>query len=114
MSEVLTVALYWSLLECGLALIAACLPTLSYLFTRLNLQSAVDSVRSVFSLASLRSSPGSTEAPHNKYRTRFNSTRYIDIESHKLTALHADVAGTASLTSQEHPLHDLEGYDAHS
>ena len=50
--QALAVSLWWSLLEVGLALIAACLPTLSYLFARFNLQDAIASVRSVFSLQS--------------------------------------------------------------
>ena len=44
------------MLEVGLALIAACLPTLTYLFRGLSLQLVVHSIRSVFSLRLLRPS----------------------------------------------------------
>ncbi|KAH8649695.1 hypothetical protein BGZ60DRAFT_534571 [Tricladium varicosporioides] len=57
-NQVLTVALWWSLLECGLALIAACLPTLSYLFTHFDVKARVASVRSIFSLRSAQSGTG--------------------------------------------------------
>lgn len=46
------VHLFWSTLEVGLAVIAACLPALSSLFTATSLQSAVRSVRSILSLHS--------------------------------------------------------------
>jgi hypothetical protein len=48
----ITVSLYWSMLEAGLALIAACLPTLSYLFNKLSLSDVLNSLRSAFSLPS--------------------------------------------------------------
>ena len=44
--------MYWSNLEVGLAVIAACLPALSSLFTATSLQSAVKSVHSILSLHS--------------------------------------------------------------
>jgi len=43
------------MLELGLALIAACLPTLSFLFRRFNIQSLLRSLQSIISLRSLRS-----------------------------------------------------------
>lgn len=49
----LTVSYYWSLLEAGLALIAACLPPLSYLFRGYSIRSVISSVRSTLSLHSL-------------------------------------------------------------
>ncbi|KAF2819252.1 hypothetical protein CC86DRAFT_460678 [Ophiobolus disseminans] len=50
---VVTLGLYWSLLESGLALIAACLPNLSSLAIRKgSLSSMLNSIRSVFSLRS--------------------------------------------------------------
>ncbi|KAI4142678.1 MAG: hypothetical protein LQ340_007262 [Diploschistes diacapsis] len=56
----ITTSLYWSFLECGLALIAACLPTLSYLLTRQSrIGSKLKSWRSAFSL---RSSPSSSSS----------------------------------------------------
>ena len=48
--------MYWSVLESGLALIAACLPTLSFLFKAPTIQSAVKRGRSALSLRSWHSS----------------------------------------------------------
>ena len=60
--------MYWSTLEVGLAVIAACLPSLSSLFTMTSLQSAVRSVRSILSLhSSHRFSKNSIRSPHNAY-----------------------------------------------
>ncbi|KAL5118938.1 hypothetical protein ACEQ8H_003067 [Pleosporales sp. CAS-2024a] len=50
---VVTLGLYWSLLESGLALIAACLPTLSSLYVRKGgVATMLASIRSLFSLRS--------------------------------------------------------------
>ena len=43
------------MIEAGLAIIAACLPTLRFLVGKLSLSSMVNSIRSAFSLGSLRS-----------------------------------------------------------
>lgn len=53
LSVSVTSSLWWSMLEAGLALIAACLPTLSFLFRRISLQSVLKSVRSKLSIHSL-------------------------------------------------------------
>ncbi|MCJ1275037.1 hypothetical protein MMC21_002837 [Puttea exsequens] len=45
----LTILLYWSMLESGLALIAACLPTLHYLVSRSFISPAVNSMRRLIS-----------------------------------------------------------------
>lgn len=50
--EALTLGMYWSTLEVGLAIIAACLPSLSALMTTNSIQSAIRSMRSVLSLHS--------------------------------------------------------------
>lgn len=47
--------LYWSMIEAGLAIIAACLPTLQFLVRKVSLDSIVNSVRSALSLQSMRS-----------------------------------------------------------
>ena len=51
----LTEALYWSMLESGLALIACCLPTLNKLFSLPSVRSFVASIRSLRSMGSGRS-----------------------------------------------------------
>lgn len=59
--------MYWSSLECGLAIIAACLPKLSYIVATFSVQSAVQSVRSVFSLQSASRSQASSKGVGNAY-----------------------------------------------
>ncbi|KAI4246697.1 MAG: hypothetical protein LQ352_006318 [Teloschistes flavicans] len=61
-TETLTVFLYWSMLESGLALIAACLPTLSYLFTRHSFRSVLQSARSAAAMLPHRSSRKSSQS----------------------------------------------------
>ncbi|MCJ1314966.1 hypothetical protein MMC15_000280 [Xylographa vitiligo] len=73
--EEITLDMYWSTLECGLAIIAACLPTLSYLFHGFSVQKAFHSVRSVFSLHS---------SPHSSQTSDTNipfTNRYLDLEA---------------------------------
>lgn len=48
-----TNAIYWSLIEAGLAIIAACLPTFSILVSNKGLRSAIERARSALSLNSL-------------------------------------------------------------
>lgn len=50
-----TTILYWSMIEAGLAIIAACLPNLRFLVSKVSLDSVVNSVRSALSLDSLHS-----------------------------------------------------------
>ena len=47
--------LYWSMIEAGLAVIAACLPTLQFLIRKVSLDGMISSVRSALSLQSMRS-----------------------------------------------------------
>ena len=57
------------MIEAGLAIIAACLPTLRFLVGKVSLDSVMNSVRSAFSLRSLRSqqSQNSTAHPGGPY-----------------------------------------------
>lgn len=52
----ITTQLYWSMIEMGLCIIAACLPTLRPLFREKSQGSLRDSIRNFFSLASISSS----------------------------------------------------------
>lgn len=71
------------MIELGLALIAACLPSLQFLCRRVSLQSLVRSVRSVVSLSSLRSrSNGSENGKNNTQEATANSHKpYVDVEA---------------------------------
>ena len=63
--------LFWSIIESGLVILAACLPSLAFLAQKIGVitGSAVRSIRSVFSLQSLRSqgSPGHTTGQDTGY-----------------------------------------------
>ena len=54
--------LYWSMIEAGLGIIAACLPTLHFLVRKTSIASIVNSMRSAFSLPSMNSE-GSKRLP---------------------------------------------------
>ncbi|KAF2454427.1 hypothetical protein BDY21DRAFT_374041 [Lineolata rhizophorae] len=56
---VVTTGLWWSMLESGIAAVAACALTLRILFTRRALESVVNSIRSAVSLASMGSQQAS-------------------------------------------------------
>lgn len=59
----------WSMVEAGLAVIAACLPTLRFLVGKISLDSMMNSVRSAFSLRSIHTqrSQNSTARPGGPY-----------------------------------------------
>ncbi|KAI0542846.1 hypothetical protein GGR58DRAFT_449825 [Xylaria digitata] len=52
-NQSVSTVMYWSMIEAGLSLIAACLPTTQHLFRGVSLASVVASVRSAISLPSL-------------------------------------------------------------
>lgn len=61
--------LYWSMIEAGLAVIAACLPTLGVLVGKFSLSSILYSVRSALSIGSIypqRQQGGQKSSPHSK------------------------------------------------
>ncbi|KAI9728970.1 MAG: hypothetical protein M1828_000055 [Chrysothrix sp. TS-e1954] len=55
-NQAITLTMWWSMLESGLALIAACLPSLSNIFTTFTLEKMIRNVRRTLSLQSLRES----------------------------------------------------------
>lgn len=99
--------MYWSTIESGLALIAACLPTLSYLFNGISVQSAVNSVRSAFSLGSVRSTRKSEPS-----RAEVTNP-YIDIEANNSSSSYAKMytrPETAD-TSTNYPMQPIVDYE---
>ncbi|RWA08690.1 hypothetical protein EKO27_g6426 [Xylaria grammica] len=65
-NQSVSTVMYWSMIEAGLSLIAACLPTTQHLFHGISLASVVASVRSAISLSSLtgtQNSGGSRNRP---------------------------------------------------
>ncbi|CAD6593849.1 MAG: hypothetical protein ASARMPREDX12_007700 [Alectoria sarmentosa] len=94
----ITAALWWSMLEAGLSLIAGSLPTLSYLINHSSLQSALGSVRSKLSLRSTKSTRGSED------RTAFGSKEkspYAEIRANNSTASHTGILGSDDRESHE-------------
>ena len=100
--------MYWSTIETGLALIAACLPTLSYLFNGVSLQSAVNSVRSALSLGSVRSTRKSTEPSRAEV-----SNPYIDIEANNSSSSYAKMfpQPEKAVASTNYPLQPIADHD---
>jgi len=80
-----TVGLWWSLMESGLALIAASLPSLSYILTHFNFQSAIRSVRSAISLQSMHSSQKTTKSSGSEVG---EGSPYTEIQDNNSTASH--------------------------
>lgn len=76
------------MLEAGISLIAACLPTLSYLITHFSMQSALKSARSMLSLPLLRSSSRSTPQIHNFSKTKES---YTEIGANSATGSTAEI-----------------------
>lgn len=91
-----TNGVYWCIIEAGLGLTAACLPTMYGLFRTKALESIVRSVRSI---ASLGSSPTGSERPQ---RSRGLSYKR-DVE-HGSTTSHADILGSNSQDVEMEPL----------
>ncbi|CAD6576753.1 MAG: hypothetical protein ASARMPRED_007869 [Alectoria sarmentosa] len=106
--ESITLIMYWSTIETGLALIAACLPTLSYLFNGVSLQSAVNSVRSALSLGSVRSTRKSTEPSRAEV-----SNPYIDIEANNSSSSYAKMfpQPEKAVASTNYPLQPIADHD---
>ena len=77
----------WTSIEPGLGVIGACLPTLRSLFSGLSPESIIRSIRSQFSLHSLRSPKGSPKGSHKSSRTLSGPPS----ESHERFA-HSDAA----------------------
>ena len=88
--------LYWSMIEAGLGIIAACLPTLHFLVRKTSIASIVNSVRSAFSLPSLNSErsenlPTQPSGPYKDIRadseTASNVPTLPDSDSSNLIAM---------------------------
>lgn len=69
---------YWVMFECGFALIAACIPTLRFLFGKFSPDALLRSIRSVISINSLRSQrlhhTQSSRSQHVRIGDQFSSS----------------------------------------
>ncbi|KAL9073756.1 MAG: hypothetical protein Q9161_002794 [Pseudevernia consocians] len=72
---VVSLILFWPMVEMGVALVAACLPTLRPLFHDVSVESVIHSVRSKLSLSSLRSTSKSSLTQGDTARRSNDSTR---------------------------------------
>ena len=100
--------MYWSLLEAGLALIAACLPSLSVLFAKRSLASVISSVRSALSLRSLRNK----DTYHSQQSASGQDLRtgsYKEMPDDQSTASHVNMVAKDSLGIESFAMGDLEG-----
>ncbi|KAI1462014.1 hypothetical protein F4805DRAFT_191089 [Annulohypoxylon moriforme] len=112
---VITEYLYWGMIECGIGVFAACLPTLRYLVHRLSVRSVVDSTRSLFgSIPSVLQYGNSSQeniyvshpADSSRYHTKTQNThRCADLPTHTLAN---DASGVTPLPRIES--HPLRGY----
>ena len=91
-----TDGVYWCIIEAGLGLTAACLPTLYGLFRTKALESIVRSVRSI---ASLGSSP--TESERSQ---RSHGVSYKRDAGHGSTTSHAEILASKSQDVEMEPL----------
>ncbi len=71
---IIALILFLSVIESDIALIAACLPTLRFLFGQVGLENIVHSIRSVFSLSSRRSTKSHDETTKERDFERNSSS----------------------------------------
>ncbi|KAM3081443.1 hypothetical protein ACMFMG_004907 [Clarireedia jacksonii] len=108
-NQVTTVGLWWSMLEAGLSLIAACLPTLSFLFTHFDLQNMLRSIQNrIFSLRSATTTSHGTALPNPRHNP------YVDLEARQSKSPSETViiapenAAWKGVSIEEYRLHDMQ------
>jgi len=100
--------MYWALLEAGLALIAACLPSLSVLFAKRSLASVISSVRSALSLRSLRSQ-NTRRSQQSANGRNLQNGPYKEMPDDQSTASHVKMVPKDSLGIESFAMVDVEG-----
>ena len=108
----LTTEIYWSMIEMGISVVAACLPTLAPLVgDKSPLEGVIRSVRSILSLGSSHSLQRSQEtAPGNGMYSNKTSTRANDSIAHSMNKAWTHVSGNGSQNRAEEiiPMKDLK------
>ena len=95
------------MLECGLALLAACLPPTSYLFTHLNVQTISNNVRGCLSFRQFRPIRDAPK-PSRGFKTSQNrGAPYDDLDNH-WNASHAGMIHPPHLELKQLHTEDLE------
>ncbi|KAL2044671.1 hypothetical protein N7G274_002445 [Stereocaulon virgatum] len=98
-SVAFSIILYWSIVEAGLSLIAACLPTLRLLVAKTSMDSIVRSFRSAISLGSVASS-------RNRCTANVRSDQYIELGGQELKAAHVAYMKRSDGEVESHIMHD--------
>ena len=103
---VVSLALFWAMIQMGVALVTACLPTLRPLFDGVSPESIIQSIRSNLSLSSLRSKA-------SFYYIKPNSSRTLNCPVGKTSPdevgkqVETHIAGSKGLR------HDLDQHELH-
>ena len=105
--ESLTIYLYWSILECGLALLAACLPPTTYLFTHLLIPSVSNNVRSYLSIKKVRPARHTPELSRG-LNTKHNQWALYGEGDQNSDASHAAIFQSRHLKYEQLYTEDLE------
>ena len=107
LQESTTVSFYWSILECGVMLLAACLPPTSYLFTHLVIPSVSNIVRSCLPIKKVRPIR-ETPKPSRGFNTSHNQWAPYGERDKHWNASHAGILHSPQLELEELHTEDLE------
>ncbi|KAI1446878.1 hypothetical protein F5Y02DRAFT_416763 [Annulohypoxylon stygium] len=110
---VITEWLYWGMIECGIGVFAACLPTLRYLVHRLSVQTIVDSTRSLFFGSTPSALQYGNSSQEHIYTADHSANNYHLKTQHtyrcaNFRPLPGDAPGVTPLPKAE--IHPLRGY----
>lgn len=108
--------LYWCLLEAGLALIAACLPSVHWLFKPSVSKPVISKARVALGLSPLDLTPKSAKkgstTQQSSIRGRYPGERYTEIEAGSAAGSHDDRDDAKfgyTVHEDEYTMRDLEG-----
>lgn len=99
----ITTQLYWSMIEMGLCVIAACLPTLRPLFAEMSAEQIINSIRSKFSMDSVSSLFAGQQ------RSSKNGSGYNEFSTASETHIVPKTSDENYLGVETHAMKDLEG-----
>ncbi|KAF4624478.1 hypothetical protein G7Y89_g13692 [Cudoniella acicularis] len=107
----LTTEIWWSMIEMGISIVAACLPTIRPLFGNSFPEQAINSIRSIFSLHSLTSISSSARrraaGPGDDINERTKYTQFSEDQA-SMEQGHRKPSGESGKMSRKIPLRDLE------
>lgn len=103
--------LFWPMIQMGVALVAACLPTLRPLFHGLSPESVIQSVRSNLSLSSLRSKASFHQIKSNFPRTSKEATQKTAFRNEgprNTFDFETQITGSNGPSHDQHALHEIK------